>query len=369
MCENIETLACMSFGGRSARCLALVLAVGGLVTVPSQRAAADGVKSPLMDEFLAGIQQSGTLFAELQLEGRCTIQEIVTSPNPLSWPILKKNLGPTSMGDDGVFTNEDAVGDYEFAIQGGMTCARARKDGLDSVFACNERYAFALTKQDNGDRYVLNWLEERGPPEVEERVRELGATTVRYSVLGLWELFGLPLDQAIESNELRPREISNEELDGQRLVRVVLDWIPLTENPPIPNISIVVDPENHWSIREAAWLTGHGPCRLHISEVHRLSSGLPVASLCRVEFGYEGVENPRTPQECPSVTARTAHSEILAEETNHAQFYLSHYGLPEPTFESVSWYRSPWALLVGGLALLGIGVFLIRRRTGPQRAV
>lgn len=53
--------------------------------------------------------------------------------------------------------------------------------------------------------------------------------------------------------------------------------------------------------------------------------------------------------------------EIVDEEILDEEFYLSHYGLPEPNFER-TWYGSWLMYLIGGAACLAVAYAMRRRR-------
>ena len=357
--------SCMTatpFIQNSAPVFCRVVLTAAILAGPVRPARCDGPGSPLMREFLDGIRHAADLLENVELEGRTTLQQFLTVPNPLAWPQVRRNVGPDSMVEDGVFHYPKNV--VEFGICGRMVWVKGRKKGLETILACNERYAFGLSKEAEGGAYVLTQLFRMGTPEAEAAVRESGAVSVRYAVLSPWEFLGWSLAEGVEMGRFIPTEIFNETQAGKRAVRVIVDFIPEGSSETIEGIELVCDPGSHWMIREASWHTQRNPSRPHrlvISDTRSLRSGLDVSVRVRTDYVYEGSQNPKTAAECDAVESRHAETDILSESTDPARFYLSYYGLDEPTFQT-PWYTSGWVLLVIGCVFTAVGAGLLRSR-------
>ena len=246
---------------------------------------------------------------------------------------------------------------FEGAIRGSFTLENTkRREGGDRVMAKNDAYAFAIGRSPGIASYGLEFLERLHADRATDRRIEEQEEPIRGSILAAWHVFGHPLSRLVESPWFKIKKVSAVRSESQDLVRVDFDHLvddPDRKRDWLSDAFLVCDPATNWALKEyGATRPGGGVHRVTI-EFGELVSGFPIPS--RFTFLTSSLNDPET-------ISRNANTlEILRRGVPEEEFYLSHYGLPEPNFGR-SWFGAWGLCLTGAVACIIIGMILMRRR-------
>lgn len=310
----------------------------------------------LRAQFLKGVADVAKSLEGVSLRARCTLRsKLIEISEETRRAYAKTETDPYV---------ED-VSEFECAVLG--TCCvlqrRKEKNGLERTEVKNPKYAFALSRAANAQSFALQFLEKVDANSSVAATMAEAERTVRSMAWGGHCVFGVPLSIALRETDFRLKQVHSVAAeDGKALVRAEFDYVvgnrpQLGFDTHYTDGYLICDPANSWMIMEfgATW-------RLDINKTtgqHRFTvkdyvshQGVPLATKTEHLVIYSGGTIRRT--------VRTL--ELLAsDDVPEEEFYLSHYGLPEPNF-SRSW-ASPWVwYLVGGIACLAIGAIILKRR-------
>jgi hypothetical protein len=238
---------------------------------------------------------------------------------------------------------------------------------LDVIQSINDRYAFVISKSASSERFGLQnlfsrWDRAAVEPILVQRQALDNFLFAHYQLKfhWIWDVFDDPGFQI--------RQIEKAELNGVPFLKVYFCFEPQRTKLSTQGFDrrmagyFICDPTRMWAITEYFFKddeeSPYGAMRkIHLVEWHNLP--MPV----RVE--YYGASGSVTQDDTPQITSEW--KEIGAElieveysdvEVDKGDFYLSHYGLPEPEFSNRAF--SGWLVyfLAGtGFLLGGILVF------------
>ncbi|MCC7339058.1 MAG: hypothetical protein IT422_28515 [Pirellulaceae bacterium] len=227
--------------------------------------------------------------------------------------------------------------------------------GIEVLEVINEDYAFVLTRPKDG-KFAVSVLQRRGvSSSVDLLIREQ-TNTARYYLLDAYSYYGRTVWGLVQGPGFKLIKIEAfTGDDGEVLVRVDFNYAPVNkpyegmksiEDWTLKNAYLIFAPKNGWKLIEygrPVWprtivtVTGHPSDQLGFTET----------SVARF-IGEDG----KVKREDRISRAKSSYDPIPKEE-----FYLRHYGFPEPNFDT--WFRWPWIL--GGLSLGAVCIMVARR--------
>ncbi len=210
-----------------------------------------------------------------------------------------------------------------------------RKVTADSIQVKNREYAFNLQISDDSDKPVLAGLYQNGGPG--DKLIRQEEESVRKVCLPTWYLFGMPLSEWLQRDDVKLESVTTVQVDGVEMVRVEFADPP----PDLPNrhpifesdqdLYIICDPENGWAMREkgAKFNYTEGGWRGTVLYHPRADGGFPVPYKTSLDFVNDNGE-----VDTGAERRFTTIHEISRKPIPEEEFYLSHYGIPEPKFET-----------------------------------
>jgi len=254
--------------------------------------------------------------------------------------------------------------EFECAIRGQLVLQMGRTgpiEDLESVRARNHAYVFSIQRALNSQRNALQFVERMGAdPFVDAQIVEI-ESTVRGAAFAGYYLWSMALLDLIQNEAFRMTRVSGVESATGPLVRVEFEY-PRTKANNEPDMTfsdgyLVVDPSREWALQEYG-----AAVYAHISNsrsVVRVTleygdsvDGVPIAT--KLERTTTFPDDPGTTMEGLMTVA------VVSKDVPEEEFYLSHYGLPEPNFER-RWYGA-WLIFSIGVAACLVVAYWIRRR-------
>lgn len=255
----------------------------------------------------------------------------------------------------------------EYAMRDGMVFKKEYVGGTLQIMAVNDRYAFAISQKPNQKGYTLNYLDKktagRANRERDKEMKRLGVFFTR-----AWRRSGEYFADQLKMPDTRILSVKEFDENGKKLVRVDYEQHLLDERRDalVRDAYIVCDPELDWAIVECSRVLhvnrkdgSVANVRDKYTEQYELIKNIPVATRASVIIGGADLTKSRELQaELQSLNVLTTYE--MSFTPDRAQFYLSHYGLKEPTFRSWFWgWNAVYAVL--SLATLIVAIRLRQR--------
>lgn len=252
----------------------------------------------------------------------------------------------------------------EVAIRGSWILGTRVKAGLVQTKVRNDDYAFVVSRQSGSERASLEFVEQLGiDPKVDAQVAALEQEPVCFALGGFY-LWGEPLFQLVESGSLSIKRVSAVASEDKELVRVEFEChVDDSKGRPEFEVAegfLVCDPAREWVLTEYGGTNHYCPNKstslLHaVVECGEEIGGIPIATktkrtISSQDSDYRGES---------VVTA-----EIISRDVPKAEFYLTHYGLPEPNFGR-RWFKGWVWYLVAVILCLAVSAVVVRRRKTP----
>lgn len=227
--------------------------------------------------------------------------------------------------------------------------------GIETVAARNGDYAFRISRATAAKSYGLVFLERLGDnPVYDKRIQEEYDEACCHA-LGAWYFNSEPVLHIVESPSFQIKKIAVEEQDGVELVRIEFDrlYTDIEHRPwNFSDAYLLCDPERHWALREYGYTWVDGRRQRTTVTFGKGNEGFPLAEkITRRETQKDGV----------TVSRQDITVEILSDNVPKEEFYLSHYGLPEPNFER-GWFGMWVWYLIAGIICLGVAAIIMKRR-------
>lgn len=301
----------------------------------------------LRGQFLKAIRETDGRIGQLSFRASCTRTSKYTSLSAATKEALVK-----AKADPNAIQSES----FECAIRGPFGSeSGVRREGIRYVVAKNGTYAFRLERSTTLSKPTLRFVEQLGAdPSVDQQI-EQADTESRVVILGQWYVNDTPLRRLVESSNFKIHKISSLQKDGSDLVRV--DFEHLTNDPKrktenITNGYLICDASRHWLLREYSTLRGYAIHQVTIDFGPSVQD-VPIPKTITRTISYKN--DPETIRNIVFTI------DVLANDVPESEFFLSHYGLPEPNLGG-SWL-SVWGwYFVGGIAFIVIGTVIIKWR-------
>jgi hypothetical protein len=299
------------------------------------------------DRFLDGVKETEAALERLAVRVRCEYtRRFVWASDEVLANMRKFRPDPLA----------PVTRTYEVAVLGDWTLeSGTHGNGLEYVMGTNKGYAFRLERPAALVQYALTFLEPLPAHAEAEASVEQMEKEARLLPLCTWYMVDHTVSHYVESPLFRIKNVSAVSADGQRLVRV--DFEHLVDDPARKKVEslsdayLVCDPERNWALREYRATMWDG-CVYHVTiDFGERVRGFPIPRKITRLITKENV----------SIREMVTTFEVISPDVLEEEFYLTHYGLPEPTFRR-GWLGSWVWYLIGGIVCLVVGRLLLRRR-------
>lgn len=295
----------------------------------------------LRDRFLKGVAQAATKLEDLSYRAKF------------------EYLG-SSKGKDA--SEEIDKRNYDIAIRG--TClleTGVTKDSGNVFFRVrNDDYGFALERTPEGERASLQFVERIGVnPSVDARI--VGMEEVpRAFALGGFYLWTDPLARLVESDSFSVKRVYAVTSGDKELVRVefehLVDVPTRKQKYRVTDGFLVCDPAREWALTEYGGTKYNSINKFNSVSTAVLECGETIGGIPIVTKTTRTMNSLDSEYESESVVT----TEIISRDVPKEEFYLSHYGLPEPTFQR-SWLGTWVWYLIAGIVCLVISAMILKR--------
>jgi hypothetical protein len=236
------------------------------------------------------------------------------------------------------------------------------RKGLEYFSVQNDDYAFVIHRTRGTGKTSLQFVEQLGVNEdVDLKIAdsESESASVVFGTIYLWSH---PLASLVKSTTFKIHRVSSLQSASGDLVRVEYEYTYVEprrhRDEHLYDGYLICDPVNKWALKEYGGTLNS-----------RVNNSVSVHQVV-VEWGdsIAGIPFPKTitrrstyPDDVGSESEGISEIMVINEEVPQEEFYLSHYGLPEPNF-SRGWF-GPWVwYLLGGAACVTTGAVLLKRR-------
>jgi hypothetical protein len=271
--------------------------------------------------------------------------------------VVNSKAGEAELRAAGVDPSQKEVGETaQVAIRGpwGLQVGTTRNG--EYVAAKNGEYAFRINRNAQLKSYSVEFLEQLGVDPVSDQRIQATDDAARFFVLANWNIAMQPLSRLIKSPFFKIHRISAVPSDTGELVRIEFDHLiddPKRKKERFSDAYMLCDPGNGWALKEYGETAFHGGTNRLIIDFGERVNGFPIPK--RVTSLYS------LPKES-EVTRRTVTTiEVMSQDVPKEEFYLSHYGLPEPKFQRASLRRWVW-YLSAGVVCLGVAAIIVKRQ-------
>ena len=304
----------------------------------------------LRDRFLKAVPQTAKKLAQMSFRAKCVISgdyEPITDTGRAD--LIRLKLDP----------DKPTVIERNFSIRGACTVESGTdKRGFEYVLSKNDDYAFRIVRSAGVESFAIEVLEQLDQrisnPNLEQKIQRAQGEA-RGFALGTWYFFGEPVSTVIESPSFKLQRVYAVRQNDANLVRIDFDYLhPDDMSKNYWDAFMVCDPDRHWAVKEYG---ASGPIEGGLHRVTNtfgeLLNGFPIA---------EKVTRRITGKAYTSFAHRFVTTiEVTNKDVPKAEFYLSHYGLPEPTFQR-SWFGMWVWYLSAGIVCLGVARVIMKRR-------
>ena len=247
-----------------------------------------------------------------------------------------------------------------YAFRGPLVLATGTNRGTEYVRSKNSEYAFQVNRasEAKAKAYSLSFIEQLDTSGAMDRRIQQTENAARSDVFGGWYLWGETVVSVVESPTFQFKRVAAENRDGTDLVRIEFDRQYADRNQR--NLSytdgfMVCDPDRHWVMVEYGMTCRDGLITSRTTLTYgELIDGLPIPKLItrrNVTRDDKGDLNWGT----------VATLEMIGGDVPREEFYLSHYGLPEPNFRR-GWFGTWVWYLIAGVVCLGVAAIIVKRQ-------
>lgn len=236
------------------------------------------------------------------------------------------------------------------------------KDGIERVQVANSEYAFFLTRPKGGS-YSIAGLKRRGQSITDDIYIEQRIAEVRLCFFAAYDFYGRTVWGLVRDPGFKLTKIEmQKDISGEDRLRVDFDYSPSHRVEKVTGIKdwhikdgyLIFAPQDGWKLTE--YCRGFFPGTIQgfpktVQSIDDYPSDQLAFTQQYVAKLY-AADGKNVDLEL-HVLRMKSNSEAIPKE----HFYLSHYGFPEPNFDSTA--RWPW--VVGGLMLGAICIVASRR--------
>lgn len=267
-------------------------------------------------------------------------------------------------------TKPRIVATSEYAGRSDLQLEMGTRDGFEFVTARNRRYAFHIQRAPELKGYSLQFLQRiGGDPAVDALIDEAALRSVVATRSLAWSMFGKRLWEWIDSPDFKIEGTSEVQSGAETLVRIDFEHLVDEVRPGRPCLSdgyLICDPAADWALREfeASFINpvqGVAVTRQRGSlEYAETTKRLPLPIPETISLSTNWINDAKN----TDWTITTL--EVISTDVPEEIFYLSHYGLPEPTFRR-SWLGTWVWYLAAGIVCLIVAAAIFKRRTARWR--
>ncbi|MBX3423040.1 MAG: hypothetical protein KF752_15905 [Pirellulaceae bacterium] len=261
---------------------------------------------------------------------------------------------------------------YEIAVLGGshiksleQSVEKSAVTGVETLRVMNPDYCFVLTRA-NGGPYSIMDVQKYGRSELDDReiaIRKAEASTIFWAYV----FYGRPVWELLRHPDCKLLSIeSSLTTTGQEMVRVDFEFAPqekkfLAVDFGIKDGYIVFSPDDGWKMVRYCRGYCHGqdpntPTDPRVTKATAEDSPSDQLAFCKLGVIECPAAKPPNEGENHLICTQSSYTPVPKEE-----FYLSHYGFPEPNFGSKRYWLWMLGGLIGGIACIVASRRLLKR--------
>lgn len=323
-------------------CLALLL---------SSPLCSQEIDRELRSRFSAAVKETESKLERLSFRVNCTYSsKFVWASDEVLTNLRKTRKEPY----------EPRTQEFDFAVNGESTLQKTGPDGtkIENVLGMNDRYAFHVQRGNAVKQYSLAFLEPLGSAPLEDDLIRQECRSARVLPLCTWIVAGLTVSELVQSPYFRITRLSSVppiQSDGAELVRIEFDHLVDDQSRKrrewMSDGYMVCDPSKSWALTEYCVTLEDGSVYHVTLEFGELIDGFPIAERMTRVITAENI----------STRQAVATFELISDDVPVEEFYLSHYGLPEPTFRR-SWLGAWVWYLIAGVGCLVVSAIVLKRQ-------
>jgi len=235
------------------------------------------------------------------------------------------------------------------------------RDGDLAIICKNDQYAFSLFKDKEAQSFVLVYAGQLGDDPRTDKIIKQEEQKAQQLFTGPWTVAGEYFPDLASKPGFRFLDVKEVEQNGRKLIRADFEYLVEENeryNPSLYDAYIICDPALRWAIVEQGVTRKYSKIgseirhTITINDI-KLYEGIPLGekTISATKWVHKNGE-----------TDLTTISREMSEDVLEEEFYLSHYGLPEPNFE-MRWSSSWLFYLLTVLFCFGVGYWVYRQRS------
>ncbi len=335
------------------RCFSLAFAFWVLLLAETVISAED-IDPSLRDRFLQAMRQTPWKSEQVSFRAKVvSTRDYQTISTSMRAKFRENNKDP----------DQAEIESLNCAIRGPLALTTRSNRGIESVRAKNSEYVFQVNRHSTAKAYSLSFIEQLGRSSAIERQIQEAENEARGGPFAGWFLMGEPVAHLVKSPTFQIQRVAAENRDGVDLVRIEFDRKyadPKQRASSYSDAFMVCDPARHWVMTEYGKTSFDG---LVVSRstltFGQPNDGLPIAQK------IAHVISSKDDKGEPLILRQVVTVEMIEDDVPREEFYLSHYGLPEPNFRR-GWFGAWVWYLLAGIVCLGMATIIVKRRSVGQ---
>ncbi len=317
-------------------------------------ASAEDIDPSLRDRFLKAVRQTVWNSEQVSFRARCVSTVDYTNNSESVRAKLRENK---------IDPDKPEIEILNCAIRGPLALRTGTNRGIEYVRAKNSEYAFQVSRASVAKAYSLSFIEQLGRASALDRRIQEAESEARGFPFGGWYMMDETVAGVVASPTFQMKRVAKENRDGADLVRIEFDRKypdPKKRAFSYTNGFMVCDPERHWALVEWGRTSHNGLITSRSSLTYgNLIDGLPIPQ--KITHLMLNEEDKREPINWRQVID----IEVIGDDVPREEFYLSHYGLPEPKFQR-GWLGTWMWYLIAGIVCLGMATIIVKRRSAGE---
>ena len=328
----------------SRACLFCVLLIADAVVL------AEDIDPALRDQFLEAVRQVPWKSEQVSFRAKLV--------NTFDFQTLSDSSRARFRGTR-VDPDKPQITKFSVAFRGPMALKTVTGRRIEQVQCKNTEYAFQVGRASAAKSYSLSFIERLGGGSAEDKVIREAENSARGGPFAGWNIPGVQFADLVVSPSFRIKRLVAERRDGANLVRIEFHWKdldPFGKANPHSDSYIVCDPELRWAMKEFGQTAHDGGIYRMTYEFGDLIAGVAIAK--KITF----LRTKKDDKGDLTVSRSVTTIEVTEGEVPREEFYLSHYGLPEPTFQR-RWFGGWVWYLIAGIVCVSVAAIVSKRRS------
>lgn len=313
-------------------------------------ASAEDIDFALRDRFLKAVRENVWNSEKVSFRAKC----VSTRDYPTRTDAERAKLRANKIDPE---TKETVI--LQCAFRGPLALMTGVDRNIEFVRSKNSEYAFQINRDSAAKAYSLSFIEQLRHPSLADLKIQYAENEARAFPFGGWYFLGEPVANIVENPSFQIKRVGIENREGAELVRIEFDRKysdPKQRGYSYSDAFMLCDPERHWAMVEYGMTSFDGLITARTALAFgEVVNGLPIPK------SITHISSRKDDDGEPLIWRQVIEIEVAAEEVPKEEFYLSHYGLPEPNFRR-GWFGVWVWYLLAGIGCLGAAMVVARRK-------